>query len=333
MQEKYLICSQCFINEGLKRTAELLGVLTTTKCPNCNSCSGYKLTHNILNDLCYEFFVRGTFIKCDYGGAPRIQFNEYHYEASQPEFFFIDQDVKLIQQILKVGFFEYGPRLWMLGHIEPLDKLQDNNLRNNVFKDIINQYPIRCLDIDSILYRLRVNPKIKNDIYQYDSPPDELLGAGIFDDKWFPVFYASQNLDICLYECRVKAQDEIFIATISTIKPLKLLDLSAAIIEKGITEFESLDLAIRFLFSADNVSYQICKELAQYLNTYSIDGIIYPSYFSYLYSGNESVQNVYGAVPNLALFGRPIYEGKVIVKCINRVLINKVKYHVTFGPV
>jgi len=35
---------------------------------------------------------------------------------------------------------------------------------------------------------------------------------------------------------------------------------------------------------------------------------------------------------DLALFGRPIAEGLVAVRCINRVMLNKVDYKLNFGP-
>ena len=38
------------------------------------------------------------------------------------------------------------------------------------------------------------------------------------------------------------------------------------------------------------------------------------------------------SIPNLALFGRPVYEKKVTVDCINKVIINRVSYDTSFGP-
>jgi hypothetical protein len=39
------------------------------------------------------------------------------------------------------------------------------------------------------------------------------------------------------------------------------------------------------------------------------------------------------SIPNIALFGRPIEKGVVIVKCINKVVLNRVEYDLLFGPV
>ena len=37
-------------------------------------------------------------------------------------------------------------------------------------------------------------------------------------------------------------------------------------------------------------------------------------------------------IPNLILFGRPVEEKLVTVECINKVVINRIQYDLTFGP-
>jgi hypothetical protein len=38
-------------------------------------------------------------------------------------------------------------------------------------------------------------------------------------------------------------------------------------------------------------------------------------------------------IGNLALFGRPIEQGRVRVLCINKLILNRVVYSIHFGPV
>jgi hypothetical protein len=38
------------------------------------------------------------------------------------------------------------------------------------------------------------------------------------------------------------------------------------------------------------------------------------------------------SLPNIALFGRPIAEGRVNVLCINRLILSRVEYEFHFGP-
>lgn len=152
-----------------------------------------------------------------------------------------------------------------------------------------------------------------------------------------------------IHECRITIDDNIFVAKLIPQKVLKLLDLTGILNEKDVSEFESLDLAIHFLFLAGVHSYNICREIAKATQKKGFDGIIYPSYFSYAKTGDMQFETVYGIsirimehskeyaksqiLPNIALFGRPLKENKVKIDCINRVVINKVKYETTFGPV
>ena len=129
---------------------------------------------------------------------------------------------------------------------------------------------------------------------------------------------------------------------------LKVLDFSALLDEENVTEFESIDIAIHFLFLAGKHSYNICRQIALKAKEKGFDGIIYPSYFSYIRTGAFPFETIYGisirripqlkdyaqsqSIPNLALFGRPVNEKKVTVECINKIIINRVGYDITFGP-
>jgi hypothetical protein len=93
-------------------------------------------------------------------------------------------------------------------------------------------------------------------------------------------------------------------------------------------------MAVHMLFLAGKHAYKISREIATAVRTAGFDGIIYPSYFSLLRLGAMPFQTVYGlsqrriptyqeyeqakAIPNLAIFGRPIQQGKISVQCINK---------------
>lgn len=347
--EEYKICSNCFKDEGLKLDAKQIGIDNNDKCNNCNSTEGFKLTKDLVQSLCYRFFVRGTIQRFDYGGCPLIQMNEQHFEQSDIDVspWLID-DVKLIERAAKVGLFYYGPRFWMFGEIEPLKSLQNIEEKDKVIQNVLNTYPVKDLTPDQYFYRLRINPKVPHNFSEYDTPPDTFLGNGRFDLANLPILYGSQDLEICIHECRVSVEDDIFVSKLKPKKTLKLLDLSELIAEKNVTEFDSLDMAIHFLFLAGKHSYEICREIAMKAFEKGFDGLIYPSYFSYIRTGTIPFDTIYGIsirripelkehaksqiIPNLALFGRPILEDKVEVDCINKVLINRVSYETTFGP-
>ncbi len=347
-EEKALLCSNCFRDEGLKLDAFLIGIQDKQKCSLCNSDSGNKLTKALVQQLCYRFFVIGTIQKFEYGGCPLIQFNEQHFNKSDIEVspWLID-DVKVIEQAGEIGLFYYGPRFWMFGEVEPLKSLQNQTERNQIIEKILDTFPTRELSNKEHFYRLRKNPKVADDFSEYDSAPDEYMGENRFDNIGFPVLYGSPDLELCIHECRATVEDNLFIGKLVPAHALKVLDLSA-LIEEETTEFESLDIAIHFLFLAGKHSYSICRQIALKAKERGFDGIIYPSYFSFIRTGAIPFDTIYGmsirqipqlrdyaqsqSIPNLALFGRPIKEKKITVGCINKVIINRVSYDITFGP-
>lgn len=346
--EHILLCSNCFRDEGLKLDAIKIGIQKHQRCPNCNTEDGRKLTKALIHKLCYRFFVRGTIFKCNYGGSPLIQFNEHHFNQSDVEVSsWLLDDVKLIGQAGKIGLFHYGPRLWMVGEVEPLKSLQNVKEREQVIDDILKKYPVRELSAENYFYRLRKAPQVPYDSSEYDSAPDNCLGKNRFDDSDFPVLYGSPDLELCVHECRITVEDEIYVGKLVPNANLKVLDLSA-VIEEDVTEFESLDIAVHFLFLAGDYSYPICRQIAKRAKAQGFDGIIYPSYFSYFRTGAIPFDTVYGMsirklaplkeyaqsqnIPNLALFGRPVKDQKVTVACINKVIVNRIEYDLTFGP-
>ena len=349
---KVVLCSNCFKNQGLRLTAFNVGIDKKGLCPQCKTKNGRKLNKDLVITLAYRFFVRGTFQRTYFGGSPMIQFNKQQYNNSSidvPKW--LKDDIKLIEDTIKVGFFDYGPRMWMVGEIEPLKKLESKSERHKIITRILKEYPIKIFTKKEIIYRLRKEPKDPSNFDEYDSPPleNENLGKGRFDSTNFPVMYASQDLEICVHECRVTVEDELFLATLYPTRDLKLLDLTELIDEdEGVTEFESLDMAVHMLFTAGKHSYGITREIAFSACQARFDGLIFPSYFSFVRKGVMPFETVYGIsirkfplyknraksqiMPNVALFGRPIEEKIINVKCINRLVLNKAKYDIFFGP-
>jgi hypothetical protein len=345
-----LACSMCFSDEGLRLDAEKFdpGFAVNTPCPNCSAIEGRKLSKEALGALAHRFFVWGSLWRTDYGGAPRIQFNDKQTTSISVSPW-LQPDVALFERTLGIGFFHYGPRLWMVGEVTPLNELQDPATRNRIIDRIINEYPSVDYGPDKTFYRVRLAPAIPDDPMQYDSPPDQFLGTGRIDSAALPVLYGSPDLDTCLHECRITAEDETYVATMTPTKNLRLLNL-AALLREGdhVTEFESLDMAVHMLFLAGKHAYEIVREIARAASNAGFDGLIFPSYFSLVRLGIMPFQTTYGishrrvesmqeheestAVPNLALFGRPLKSGKVEIKCINRIVLAHINYGYRFGP-
>jgi hypothetical protein len=160
--------------------------------------------------------------------------------------------------------------------------------------------------------------------------------------------YGSQDLQVCVHECRVTAEDNLFVATLQPKRDLRLLDIAHLLPEQK-TEFESLDMAVHMLFLAGNHSYPIAREIALAAHKAGFDGLVYPSYFSLLRTGGMPFETVMGishrrisqfaeydrakTIRNLAIFGRPIQSDLVGVLCLNKLIMHKIDYGIHFGPV
>jgi hypothetical protein len=319
-------CSDCFQNEGLRLDASRGGIHDETVCARCHSQQGKKLTRVHLEILASRFFVRGTFQPVEYGGASIIQFNGMRQtDIEVPKW--LESDIHLFEELLGVGFFYYGPRLWMVGEVYPLQHLLETETRAAVIQRILKEYPVKVIGGEKHFYRLRINPVDATSEQEFDSPPDQFLGRGRFDSKQLPIMYASPDLEVCIHECRVSAEDELFIATLAPKRDLRFLDLTALLPYQHETEFDSLDMAVHLLFLAGSHSYEIARDIASAAQRDGFDGILYPSYFSLLRTGGMPFETVFGishrkldqyadrerakTIPNMAVFGRPIREGLV----------------------
>lgn len=343
-----LACSDCFRDRGLRLEALRVGEELETSCPVCGSPTGKKLDAPRLEHIAHSFFVRGTIQRTAYGAAPRVQYNSRREtEIATPPW--LTADLQLIGAKLGVGFFYYGPRLWMIGGVEPLEALQQPDSRSAIISRILAEYPTYTLGTGESVYRLRINPTHPADNAEYDSPPPGVGGGGRLDGPDLPILYASPDLQVCVHECRASAEDEMFVATLEPSKPLALLDLTEVLLEEDVTEFESLDLAVHMLFLAGPHSYDITRQIALAAREAGYDGLLYPSYFSLLRTGAIPLETSYGIshrrvtrlaeyekaklVPNIGIFGRPVEEGRLIVRCLNRVAIRRAEYDLSFGPV
>ncbi len=88
----------------------------------------------------------------------------------------------------------------MLGEGEPLKALHDASTRDHVVERILREFSERTR-----------------------SPPQ-------------PILYASQDVEVCVHECRVTVEDDRYMATLAPVRDVRLLDLTA-VLEEDVTEF------------------------------------------------------------------------------------------------
>ena len=181
----------------------------------------------------------------------------------------------------------------MVGKVEPLKALQDPARRQQIIDRVLTEYPATVLAKGTKFYRLRIEPDRPADPGEYDSPPARYSGNGRLCSPELQVMYGSQDIDVCIHECRVAAEDDIYVATIRTQQELRLLDLTH-VLEEECTEFESLDMAIHMLFLAKSHSYEIYRSIASAARDADFDGVIYPSFFSLIRTGGHPFETAYG---------------------------------------
>lgn len=341
-----LLCSDCFQDTGLRLDAARFGMRIAGPCPNCGSATGALLDRGRIRWIAHRFFVLGTLTRSHYGGSPRIEFNDRRkneVEFAPP----LQRDGDLICKTAEVGLFHYGPALWRLGYIEPLEALQDESRRHAVIERILVEYPEFALNPGELFFRLRKEVGRPFAPDEFDSPPNAFCGAGRLDSADLPVLYGSPDMELCVHECRVTAEDTLHVATLDAAVPLRLLDLTA-VLKEECTTFESLDMAVHMLFLAGGHSYPISRAVAAAARSAGFDGLLFPSYFSLLRTGAPFLETAFGLstrvfagadareankiVPNVAIFGRPVADGRVRVACINRIYLRQVAYDLGFGP-
>jgi hypothetical protein len=318
-----LLCSACFADHGLAQEAIKHGKRVDAPCPHCGSTTGVKMDRAALEEIVSHYFVGGSWIRTEYGGAPYIQCSRGSYgerEVSFPPW--LRTDAELIEDALKVGFFYYGPPTWRLGGIEQLEAMLDPKTRHTAVRDAIGRFQSRILRGEDTFYRLRkdIGSPVAS---EFDAPPKGHECSGRLDGPDFSVLYGSQDLEICVHECRVTRADRCYVATLRATRPLNLLDLTSKIENDGPTEFESLQLAIDFLFSAEAHSYETTRAIAEAAREAGFDGVAYPSY---LRRQRET------EIPNIGLFGHPIANRRIELVCIDRLWLDAVRYETSFGP-
>ena len=344
-----ILCSSCFSDQGLKLVSERLGIGMNAPCPNCGSVEGIKLDLLASKLVIQKFFNTGTMRRTTYGGAPALVSNSQHPTNIKlaP---WSGRDLDLLSEKTGWGIFEYGPRMWMIGEVEPLKRLIAKDTRKQEIERIVSEYPIREIGPDDHFYRMRRNVQNAASVYEFDSPPAEVCGGGRLDSAGFPVLYGSQDMQVCIHECRTTVDDDTYVATLVPTKTLRLLNLTDVLAEhQSVTEFESLDVAVHMLFLAKNHSYEISREIALAAKEKGFDGIVFPSYFSLLRTGARAFDTILGMsvrriaqmkgyassqiISNVAIFGWPIKDVKLQVKSINKVIMQQAGYDLCYGPV
>jgi hypothetical protein len=326
------MCSDCFEDAGLEIEARRYGKAKGAECKLCGSKAGHALDRESLDNLANQFFSYSTashsyqmdVAVLGIGGG-----RDDTVEKMRPETW---RDWLRIKEVIDGSLFYRSPRLFYLGvtnHFGEYGSLQKEFVR----REIVPKLREKKLSLSTEMHRIRLNltEAERFDERQFDAPPDgRRRGFTRFDHPKLPILYASPNLQVCIHECRVTLADEIFMATLSPTRALRLIDLTGNFEQPAdIDPFDDLEWFFRGLMYSSRPSvYRYCRRIAQEIRRETgADGFAYNSYFTNI------AGDVDGPTINYALFGHPIAEGKLFVDSINVVKLESIRYGFHLGPV
>jgi hypothetical protein len=324
---KFVLCSDCFSNSGLRLEAARVGIRTASKCNACGSKRGHKLGRKHLEKLTARFFVKGT-VPHGVGGYASIL--QYNSDSPIDE---VDLDEKttrdwhLIKSQIGGRLFFYGPPLWRIGVTEHYE--EPNIISDDTIAEIVKKLSIKTLPEGTQTFRIRKNidPEKVLEASQYDvAPPCIEREFGRFDDAKLQILYTSPSLPVCLHECRTAITDDIFVATLEAATSLRLADLTADYDQMPESPFENLRYFFNGIFlSRDESTYNIARRIAVAIKeTLSVDGFITDSFFTTV--SQEPVSQNYCFFPEI------MKNGKITLHSLNRLHLETVSYSYIFGP-
>jgi hypothetical protein len=323
---KFVLCSDCFSNQGLRDEATKLGVHINKTCPNCGSATGAKLRQKSLEKLTHRFFIQGTIPHGVGGYASILQYNsEPNDEVDFDEQ--TNHDWLLIKSKIGGRLFYNAPALWRVGITDHYD--EPYVVTDETIAEIVTQLSIKTIPKGTKTFRIRKNLEGNTalDASQFGIPPTDLRrDFGRFDEATLPLLYTSPSLPVCLHECRVAITDEIFVATFEAKKDLRLANLTTDYNQQPSSPFEDLKYFFNGISLArDQGVYKIARRIATAIkNSHSVDGFIADSFFTTI--AQEPVSQ------NLCFFADAVADKNLELHSINRLHLKTVTYDFIFGP-
>jgi RES domain len=339
--EQKVLCSECFLNAGLRIEAAHFGDRGNEPCQNCSSRNGCGLGLEALEQLVTRFFVDGS-------RSPYL-----------PPVYRIDRS-KLATEPYVVGFDETVQRDYELiaGHLETLrynapsprkmgisgpfsdfiEALGSPNEEGDrirlaeVAADVLGRCALAHLEREQKVYRIRTNPELIQNSRDIDTPPSQIgsckKGNGRFETESLPILYASSDVETALHESRVRLGDEIVLGTLEVCTQQKLVDLDD--VKQDLDGYRDTKPDYYYflrgrLDSQRPIDYQMCQSLAIEARRAGFDGLKFRSFYSILREDHKSSVNY-------ALFGFPIAAGKLKLISWNSIRLLRVSYDFQFGP-
>jgi len=248
-------------------------------------------------------------------------------------------DYNLLKKLSGVTLRRHTPHIYEMGFTEIRSEIEEvlrqdpssapeetaERLRKNLRKLLAGGFD-RELQSEETVYRARISPERPSDPREYDSPPSDKSAPNRVAVRGDRIWCGAFNIETCLVEIKPHIDDlihhKIFVASVKPRGTLRLVDFAARTEKPRSPE---LDITLQAFFQANQNSYHLTQLLCRFARHQGYDGVIYPS-------AMECVGGDKGAWKNVAFFGAPILEGKLVIESINRVLIRNVANTFDLGP-
>lgn len=327
MMNMSIACLACFRNEGFRKVIAAHVAPVEGVCPRCSSTESLISREGLVKAI-HTFFVAGSYVAETM--APLYQMNDCNPHPARFDAT-LDGDAQLATMLTGHVIFNYAPALWRFGEGELKSAFDEGeSIRAHAALEFVAAAPRVELPCGTRLFRVRKNPEVDETITTpaaFDPPPDHLRRSpGRWDDGSDAVLHASDDIELCLHECRVVIADQIIVATLSTARPLKLLDLTAEFADSGATPFEDPNIFARFLsLSRDEQWLSHARAVARAARELGLEGLRYRSYYAQAKHQSSAL--------NVALFGRLLETGDLTIESVNRIRLTDARYDFSFGPV
>ena len=348
-----MLCVSCFSNVGLRAEVARIAHPTDrsdsthtcssstgdgTPCPNCGSFGPRLTTMEQVDEVISRFFIYGSTAPTGrWEPIYRLSSGKLPDQAQGPSFDrTLRGDFELLARHSSGTIFLNAPSTWRLGYTTLEEDLQEaitassagagRDSARALLDRVIDHCRTATVSRATKIYRIRCNVARPFEVDQFDAPQDDRPSR--FSDGSVPVLYGAFDVETCLHESRIRAEDEIVVATLLPTRCLHVLDLTDV-------PYDEPDLGVGeggdiFYFVNSQLIFGSHSEkgsvLALRCHERGLDGIKYPSFFSDVRLGRERF-------PNIALFGHPIHDGIVQLQSLNNIRLDTVRYDFTYGPV
>lgn len=330
-----VLCSECFLNEGLQRQARKLGQPQSGRCEKCGAEGGALLDLTTLKKLFADFFCGGSVAAAYLPPVFRVG------EREDPDINLeqtANTDYELIKSLIGDQLRRHTPPLYQLGYTQ-IRTMIENALRQNPetasdeikggfddsFRLLLKAANISELTASQQIYRARIAPENSLNTEEYDSPPVSRITPNRVASPGAQLLCGAFDVETCVAELKPHIDDivhhKIFVATLGPLVTLKLVDFTA--IDRDRTAEQDTLFAF---FAANTSSYIFTQLLSSFVRGQGYDGVIYPSALSCIAPAQSKI------CKNVALFGAPLAERKLKVKSINRIVISTIAYDLDLGP-